>query len=200
MNAGFLQLFRARLGDLRLHLPAGDRARSSRSRARNPDAALQRAVLQMVRGRSGRHAAASAISTLVAIISSAVSTVLGFLAPMVLPAMWCRAALLRALITLSVSYLIIGMGLLITFTRLASRNRFGGRPRPCGDQPAFMLCDHLQPDGRSPDQYRARGKRPWRQRCQVLTLITAPMLWPAMFASFFLSMTFSWDEFVIAFL
>jgi spermidine/putrescine transport system permease protein len=26
------------------------------------------------------------------------------------------------------------------------------------------------------------------------------MLWPALFASFFLSMTFSWDEFVIAFL
>jgi spermidine/putrescine transport system permease protein len=26
------------------------------------------------------------------------------------------------------------------------------------------------------------------------------MLWPAIFASFFLSITFSWDEFVIAFL
>ena len=26
------------------------------------------------------------------------------------------------------------------------------------------------------------------------------MLWPALFASFFLSMTFSWDEFVISFL
>jgi spermidine/putrescine transport system permease protein len=26
------------------------------------------------------------------------------------------------------------------------------------------------------------------------------MLWPALFASFFLSMTFSWDEFIIAFL
>jgi spermidine/putrescine transport system permease protein len=35
---------------------------------------------------------------------------------------------------------------------------------------------------------------------QVLLLITAPMLWPAIFASFFLSMTFSWDEFIIAFL
>jgi len=35
---------------------------------------------------------------------------------------------------------------------------------------------------------------------KVLMLITAPLLWPALFASFFLSMTFSWDEFVIAFL
>jgi spermidine/putrescine transport system permease protein len=34
----------------------------------------------------------------------------------------------------------------------------------------------------------------------VLVLVTAPMLWPALFASFFLAMTFSWDEFVMAFL
>ena len=31
-------------------------------------------------------------------------------------------------------------------------------------------------------------------------LITVPLLWPALFASFFLSMTFSWDEFIIAFM
>jgi spermidine/putrescine transport system permease protein len=35
---------------------------------------------------------------------------------------------------------------------------------------------------------------------QVLLLITAPMLWPALFASFFLAVTLSWDEFIIAFL
>ena len=35
---------------------------------------------------------------------------------------------------------------------------------------------------------------------KVLLLVTAPMMWPALFASFFLSMTFSWDEFVISFL
>jgi spermidine/putrescine transport system permease protein len=43
---------------------------------------------------------------------------------------------------------------------------------------------------------RDLGAREW----QVLLLVTAPMLWPALFASFFLAMTFSWDEFVIAFL
>ena len=43
---------------------------------------------------------------------------------------------------------------------------------------------------------RDLGAREW----QVLLLVTAPMLWPALFASFFLSMTFSWDEFVISFL
>jgi len=35
---------------------------------------------------------------------------------------------------------------------------------------------------------------------QVVLLITVPMLMPAIAAAFFLSMTFSWDEFIIAFL
>jgi spermidine/putrescine transport system permease protein len=35
---------------------------------------------------------------------------------------------------------------------------------------------------------------------QVLWLISAPMLAPALAAAFFLSVTFSWDEFIIAFL
>ncbi|CCM78513.1 ABC transporter permease [Rhizobium mesoamericanum] len=35
---------------------------------------------------------------------------------------------------------------------------------------------------------------------KVMALVTAPMLLPSLFASFFLSMTFSWDEFIIAFL
>ena len=34
----------------------------------------------------------------------------------------------------------------------------------------------------------------------VLLLITVPVMAPAIFAGFFLSMTFSWDEFVIWFL
>jgi spermidine/putrescine transport system permease protein len=35
---------------------------------------------------------------------------------------------------------------------------------------------------------------------KVMMLITAPMLMPSLLASFFLSVTFSWDEFIIAFL
>ena len=34
----------------------------------------------------------------------------------------------------------------------------------------------------------------------VMALVTAPMLMPSILASFFLSVTFSWDEFIIAFL
>ena len=35
---------------------------------------------------------------------------------------------------------------------------------------------------------------------QVMLLVSVPMLWPAIFACFFLSVTFSWDEFIIAFM
>ena len=35
---------------------------------------------------------------------------------------------------------------------------------------------------------------------QVLVLVTLPLLWPALMASFFLSFTLSWDEFIIALL
>ncbi len=33
-----------------------------------------------------------------------------------------------------------------------------------------------------------------------MTLVTAPMIVPALLAAFLLSVTFSWDEFIIAFL
>ena len=33
-----------------------------------------------------------------------------------------------------------------------------------------------------------------------MLLVSVPMLWPALFVSFFLSVTFSWDEFIIAFM
>jgi spermidine/putrescine transport system permease protein len=35
---------------------------------------------------------------------------------------------------------------------------------------------------------------------QVLTLISLPLLWPALLAAFFLSFTLSWDEFIVALL
>jgi len=35
---------------------------------------------------------------------------------------------------------------------------------------------------------------------QVMTQVSAPMLMPSILAAFFLSVTFSWDEFIIAFL
>jgi spermidine/putrescine transport system permease protein len=43
---------------------------------------------------------------------------------------------------------------------------------------------------------RDLGAREW----QVMVHVTLPMLAPAILASFFLALTFSWDEFIIAFL
>ena len=43
---------------------------------------------------------------------------------------------------------------------------------------------------------RDLGAREW----QVILIITVPLMWPAIFAAFFLSLTFSWDEFIIAFM
>ena len=34
----------------------------------------------------------------------------------------------------------------------------------------------------------------------MIFIITVPLMWPAIFAAFFLSLTFSWDEFIIAFM
>jgi spermidine/putrescine transport system permease protein len=143
-------------------------------------------------------------SLFVAVATSALATLLGFLsawgfARFHLPA----SALLRGLITLplTVSYLIIGMGLLIFFNRIGLPKSLvaAGIGHVVINLPLCFAIIYSQMGDHQANVERAArdlGAREW----QVLTLVTAPMLWPALFASFFLSMTFSWDEFVIAFL
>jgi spermidine/putrescine transport system permease protein len=143
-------------------------------------------------------------SILVAVITSAIATFLGFLsawgfARFHLPA----SGLLRGLITLplTVSYLIIGMGLLIFFNWIGIPKSLvaAGIGHVVINLPLCFAIVYSQMGEHQANIERAArdlGAKEW----QVLTLVTAPMLWPALFASFFLSMTFSWDEFVIAFL
>ena len=143
-------------------------------------------------------------SILVAVVTSAIATLLGFLsawgfARFPLPA----ANLLRGLITLplTVSYLIIGMGLLIFFNWIGLPKSLmaAGIGHVVINLPlCFAIVYSQMGDHQANIERAARdlGAQEW----QVLTLVTAPMLWPALFASFFLAMTFSWDEFVIAFL
>jgi spermidine/putrescine transport system permease protein len=143
-------------------------------------------------------------SILVAVVTSAIATLLGFLsawgfARFHLPA----SALLRGLITLplTVSYLIIGMGLLIFFNWIGLPKSLmaAGIGHVVINLPLCFAIIYSQMGEHQANIERAArdlGAAEW----QVLTLITAPMLWPALFASFFLSMTFSWDEFVISFL
>lgn len=147
---------------------------------------------------------ALANSVLVAIASSAVAVALGFLAAygharFHVP----RGALQRALITapLMVSYLIIGMGLLIVFNMVGVPRSLwaAGIGHVVINLPLCFAIIYSQMGAHQVNVERAArdlGAREW----QVLLLITAPMMWPALFASFFLAVTFSWDEFIIAFL
>jgi spermidine/putrescine transport system permease protein len=143
-------------------------------------------------------------SVLLAVISSLVATSLGFLAAwgfarFMLP----KAALLRGLITLplTVSYLIIGMGLLMLFNWAGVPKSLiaAGIGHVVINMPLCFAIIYSQLGDHQINIERAArdlGAPEWK----VLFLITVPVMWPALFASFFLSVTFSWDEFVISFL
>ncbi len=143
-------------------------------------------------------------SVTVALVSSLVSVVLGFLAAYALARHRVPAArFVQGFLTapLTVSYLIIAMGLLITFNA-------AGVPKSLAtvvighvviNLPLCFAIIYSQMGAHQANIERAArdlGAREW----QVLLLVTVPMLWPALFASFFLAVTFSWDEFIIAFM
>ena len=143
-------------------------------------------------------------SLVVAVISSALSCLFGFLAAYGLARYTLRGAgVVQWLLVapLSVSYLIIGMGLLITFKTM-------GIPKSLlaviightviNLPLAFAIIYSQMGEHQANLERAARdlGAAEW----QVLVLITLPLLWPALVASFFLSFTLSWDEFIIALL
>jgi len=143
-------------------------------------------------------------SILVALISSLAAVLLGFLgawgfARFVLPG----SAWLRGLITLplTVSYLIIGMGLLVLFNwaGLPKSLIAAGIGHVVINLPLCFAIIYSQMGDHQINIERAArdlGAPEWK----VLVLVTMPVMAPAIFASFFLAMTFSWDEFVISFL
>ncbi len=143
-------------------------------------------------------------SIIVATSSSLIAIVFGFLAAYGLSRfrMAGRQAMqLFLMAPITVSYLIIAMGLLITFKTF-------GIPKSmlaiiighsiinlplCFGILYSQLGDHQANIERAA---RDLGAAEW----QVLLHVTIPMLWPAFAAAFFLSVTLSWDEFIIAFL
>ncbi|WP_374652921.1 ABC transporter permease [Dongia sp.] len=143
-------------------------------------------------------------SLLVGLGSAFVATVLGFLAAYALARQKRRLSgfyqfLLMAPIT--VSYLIIGMGLQITFNYLG----FGKSLWAVGighvviNLPLTFAILYAQLGEHQANIERAAydlGAKDW----QVVLEITVPMLWPGLLAAFFIAATLSWDEFVIAFL
>jgi spermidine/putrescine transport system permease protein len=143
-------------------------------------------------------------SIAVALASSALAVLLGFLAAWglarhQLPAVAWQRLLLTA--PLMVSYLIVGLGLLIAFNAIGLPKSLlaAGIGHVVINLPlcfAILYSQMGAHQAKLEQAARDLGAAEW----QVLLLVTAPVLWPALFASFFLVMTFSWDEFIIAFL
>jgi len=143
-------------------------------------------------------------SLFVALASAALSCLLGFLGAYGLARFPLRAAgFVRWLLVapLSVSYLIIGMGLLVTFKTMAIPKSLLAVVigHVVINLPlAFAITYSQMGEHQANIERSARdlGAAEW----QVLLLVSLPMLWPALLASFFLSFTLSWDEFIIALL
>lgn len=143
-------------------------------------------------------------SLLVAGLSSAVSVALGFcaaygLARHMLPGTLFMRALLIAPIT--VSYLIVGLGLLIMVQNLGLGVSLWavGAGHVVINLPLCFAILYASMGAQQENAERA-ARDLGASEAQVVRLVTVPMLAPAILAAFFLSVTLSWDEFIIAFL
>ena len=143
-------------------------------------------------------------SLLVAIISSAIAVTLGFLAAYGLARHRLPGSvLMRGLLIapMTVSYLIIALGLLsvVNQSGLSPSLLITGIGHVVINLPlCFAILYASMGDHQKNIERAARdlGASEWR----VMWLISAPILLPSIIAAFFLSVTFSWDEFIIAFL
>ncbi len=152
----------------------------------------------------GRMMAALRNSALVGITSALICTMLGFLAAYGLARFRPKGVqALRAFLIapLGVSYLVIGLGLSLTFSELAI-----GRSlitvtigHVVINLPlAFAIIMSQMNEQQARFEQAARDLGAGESR--VLALVTVPLLAPGLLAAFLLSFTLSWDEFVIALL
>ncbi len=143
-------------------------------------------------------------SLIVGFGSSLVALVLGFLAARGLAASDLRGAkVLRAAITapISVSYLVIGLGLLATLNMAGlglSLWTVAVGHVVINTPLCFAICAAAIGPAQAQAERAARDLGAGELR--IMALVTAPMIAPALVAAFLLSFTFSWDEFIIAFL
>jgi spermidine/putrescine transport system permease protein len=143
-------------------------------------------------------------SVLVGGLSSLTATVLGFLAAYGLARRRPRfagAAQFILMAPITVSYLIIGMGLLITFNTLGIGKSLlaVGIGHVVINLPLTFGIVYSQLGEHQANVERAAHDL-GASDLKALLLITVPMLWPTLLAAFFIAFTLSWDEFVIAFL
>lgn len=143
-------------------------------------------------------------SLIVALGSSLVALVLGFLAAHALARVTLPGSvLLRGLLIapMTVSYLVLALGLLSVFRQAGVPLSLmtAGIGHVVINLPlCFSILYAAMGEHQRNAERAARdlGAPEWR----VLTLVSAPMLAAPMAAAFFLSVTFSWDEFILAFL
>ena len=143
-------------------------------------------------------------SIVVATLSSVVATLLGFFAAHTLARRNMRfsgPARYFLMAPITVSYLIIGMGLLVTFNLLGvSRSLFVvGIGHVIINLPLCFAIIYSQMGDHQKNIERA-ARDLGATDLQTLILVTAPIMRPALFAAFCIAATLSWDEFIIAFL
>jgi spermidine/putrescine transport system permease protein len=143
-------------------------------------------------------------SLLVALVSSAIAVILGFLAAYGLARHRLPGSVLMRglLITpMTVSYLIIALGLLsvVNQSGLSPSLWITGIGHVVINLPlCFAILYASMGDHQKNIERAARDLG--ASELRVMWLISAPILLPSIIAAFFLSVTFSWDEFIIAFL
>lgn len=143
-------------------------------------------------------------SALVGVLSSLVALILGFLAAHALARVRLPGSVLMRgvlIAPMTVSYLIIALGLLAVFNQTGVRLSLwtAGIGHVVINLPlCFAITYAAMGDHQKNAERAARdlGAPEWK----VLLLVSAPMLSAPLAAAFFLSVTFSWDEFIIAFL
>jgi spermidine/putrescine transport system permease protein len=143
-------------------------------------------------------------SAFVAMVSSLVALFLGFLAAHALSRVRLPGSVLMRgvlIAPMTVSYLIIALGLLTLFNQTGIRLSLwtAGIGHVVINLPlCFAITYAAMGDHQKNAERAARdlGAPEWK----VLLLVSAPMLATPLAAAFFLSVTFSWDEFIIAFL
>ncbi len=154
--------------------------------------------------QSDRFSGAALNSVLVALVSSALGTLLATLAAWGLArhkvpgSRWIEAFLL---LPLAVSYLVIGVGLLVAFSAAGLDKSLWavGIGHVVLNMPLAFAVVYGQFD---PQQARLEqaARDLGASEVQVFTRITVPLLRPAILGAFLLCVTFSWDEFMVAFL
>ncbi len=143
-------------------------------------------------------------SIVVAVLSGAASTLLGFLAAYGLsrhPGAFPGLARFLLIAPITVSYLIIGMGLLITFNVAGiSKSLLAvGIGHVIINLPLAFAVIYSQMSERHKN-IDAAAHDLGASDLQTMLYVSAPMMKASLLAAFCLSATLSWDEFIVAFL